>query len=100
MLRKNRTAMTNSTVLFMDCTVIGNDADVTHLSSKHRFEYRNGSILAYGGMADDEQREQIRSIGAAGGLDIAWMEEANAFSEDDYNKLQGVFVAGRQAGGN
>ena len=64
MLRKNRTAMTNSTVLFMERTVIGADPDVQHLSSKHRFEYRNGSILAYGGMADDEQREQIRSIGA------------------------------------
>lgn len=89
MLRKNRTAMTNSTVLFMERTIIGNDPNVLHLSSKHRFEYRNGSILAYGGMADDEQREQIRSIGAAGGLDIAWMEEANAFTEDDYNELRG-----------
>lgn len=96
MLRKNRTAMTNSTVLFMERTIIGNDPDVQHLSSKHRFEYRNGSILAYGGMADDEQREQIRSIGAAGGLDIAWMEEANAFTEDDFNELRGR-IRGRAA---
>lgn len=96
MLRKNRTAMTNSTVLFMERTIMGSDPHVQHFSSKHRFEYRNGSILAYGGMADDEQREQIRSIGAAGGLDIAWMEEANAFSEDDYNELRGR-IRGRAA---
>lgn len=96
MLRKNRTAMTNSTVLFMERTIIGPDPDVQHYSSKHRFEYRNGSILAYGGMADDEQREQIRSIGATGGVDIAWMEEANAFSEDDFNELRGR-IRGRAA---
>lgn len=88
-LRKTRDSMTNSTVLFMDKTVIGNDKQVNHWPSKHRFEYANGSIMAYGGMADDAQREQIRSIGQAGGVDIIWLEEANRFTEDDFNELLG-----------
>lgn len=87
MLRKKRQSMTNSTVLFMERTVIGRDPSVTHYSSKLRFEYANGSVLAYGGMADEEQMEQIRSIGQQGGVDIAWMEEANRFFETDFNEL-------------
>jgi len=87
MLRKKRQSMTNSTVLFMDRTIIGKDPRVRHFSSKLRFEYENGSILAYGGMHDDEQREQIRSIGQEGQVDIAWMEEANNFDESDFNEL-------------
>ncbi|MEN6507080.1 MAG: phage terminase large subunit [Planctomycetaceae bacterium] len=87
MLRKTRDSMTNSTVLFMDRAVIGRDPQVRHYPSKHRFEYDNGSILAYGGMADEQQREQIRSIGQDGALDIVWMEEATRFVEDDYNEI-------------
>lgn len=100
MLRKHRNSMQNSTVLFMERTIIGADTSVRHVASKYRFEYGNGSVLAYGGMADDEQREQIRSIGAAGGVDIIWMEEANRFSEDDYNealgRLRGTVAGWRQ----
>ena len=87
MLRKSRESMTNSTVLFMERTVIGDDPRVRHYSSKLRFEYNNGSILAYGGMNDEKQREQIRSIGAEGAVDIVWMEEANRFTESDYNEV-------------
>jgi len=87
MLRKIRQSMTNSTVLFMERTVISNDPRVRHYPSKLRFEYHNGSLLTYGGMANREQREQVRSIGAAGGIDIAWMEEATGFTEDDYNEV-------------
>jgi len=87
MVRKTRESMTNSTVLFMDRKVIGDDPDVRHFPSYHRFQYHNGSILIYGGMKNDEQREQIRSIGQDGALDIAWMEEAAKFVEDDYNEI-------------
>ncbi len=87
MLRKTRESMTNSTVLFMERKVIGNDPSVRHFPSKHRFEYSNGSILAYGGMKNEEQREQIRSIGQDGSVDIAWLEEANRFTEDDFNEV-------------
>jgi phage terminase large subunit len=86
-VRKTRNSMTNSTVLFLERTVIGDDPQVTHYPSKNRFEYANGSILAYGGMANEEQREQIRSIGSGGSVDMAWMEEATRFTEDDYNEI-------------
>lgn len=88
-LRKTRQSMTNSTVLFLERSIIGNDPRVRHVSSNHRFEYSNGSILAYGGMADEEQREQIRSIGVGGGLDIVWMEEAIRFVHDDFQEVKG-----------
>ena len=87
MVRKTRDSMINSTVLFLQRRIIGPDPHVTHVPTKHRFEYHNGSVLAYGGMADEAQREQIRSIGLAGGLDIAWAEEANRLTEDDFNEL-------------
>lgn len=87
MLRKQRQSMTNSTVLFFERTIVGPDPDVRHFPSKLRFEYGNGSILAYGGMDGDEQKEQIRSIGQEGSLHIVWMEEANRFTEDDFNEI-------------
>lgn len=87
MVRKTRESMVNSTVLFMARSVIGNDPTVKHKPSQHRFEYSNGSILAYGGMADEQQREQIRSIGLKGGLDRIWVEEANKLTEEDFNEL-------------
>jgi len=86
-LRKTRESMTSGTVLFFERRIIGPDPQVRHIQSKHRFEYANGSILSYGGMADEKQREQIRSIGQDGSVDIAWLEEANKFVEDDYNEL-------------
>lgn len=85
MMRKTRQSMTNSTVLFFEKDIA--QGDCIHVSSKNRFEYPNGSVLAYGGMADEEQKEQIRSIGQAGGADIVWMEEANRFTEDDFNEV-------------
>jgi phage terminase large subunit len=86
-LRKTRQSIRNSTALFLETTVIGHDPGVTHNKSNFRFEYANGSILVYGGMANEEQREQIRSIGMAGGVDIIWMEEATRFSEADFNEV-------------
>lgn len=88
MARKTRESMTNSTVLFMEKAVIGNDPFVTHVASKHRFEYSNGSVLAYGGFADDKQREQIKSIGGDGGVDAAWIEEATGLKVADYEMVQ------------
>lgn len=87
MVRKTRESMTNSTVLFMDRTVLQGVTNVRHYPSKNRFEFGNGSILAYGGMKNEEQREQIRSMGQQGGVDIAWMEEANKFLEDDFQEV-------------
>jgi phage terminase large subunit len=86
-VRKTRSSMINSTVLFLDRSIIGRDPRVRHYPSYHRFEYWNGSILAYGGMRDEDQREQIRSIGVEGGLDFIWGEEAVKFTEPDLNEL-------------
>jgi len=87
MLRKTRESMVNSTVLFFERAVVGRTQLCMHVPSKHRFEYANGSILAYGGMKDEEQREQIRSVGQAGGVDFAWMEEAHEFTRADFDEL-------------
>jgi phage terminase large subunit len=38
-------------------------------------------------MKDEEQREQIRSIGQEGGLDIIWGEEANKLLFEDHQEL-------------
>ncbi len=86
-LRKERATMANSTLLFLQRKIIGNDDRVKHRKADYRFEYDNGSILAYGGMKDDSQRERIRSIGQDGSLDIVWMEEATQFTEQDYNEV-------------
>jgi phage terminase large subunit len=96
-VRKTRESMTNSTVLFLARGVIGQDSSIRHLKADHRFEYDNESILAYGGMKDEEQREQIRSIGQEGGLDIVWIEEANKLTEADFNELL-ARMRGRAAG--
>lgn len=87
MLRKTATSLKNSIVLFYQENIVGEDPRVKHVPSKSRFEYTNGSILAYGGMADKEQREKIRSVGKRGGVDIAWLEEATAFTESDFNEI-------------
>jgi phage terminase large subunit len=86
-LRKTRESMNNSTVLSFDLQILQQDKRVHHNRGQHRFEYDNGSMIAYGGMKDDEQREQIRSIGLAGGVDRVWLEEANRFEEADFNEL-------------
>lgn len=88
-VRKTLTSMVNSTLLSFEYSVIGDELGKTvrHIESKNRFELANGSIIAYGGMAGMQERESIRSIGLAGGLDMVWMEEATQFDESDYNEL-------------
>lgn len=90
MVRKTRESMNNSTVLFYARAIASESKDITHKSSMHRFEYANGSVLAYGGMKDEEQREQVRSIGQEGAVDVIWAEEANRFVLNDYQELIGL----------
>ncbi len=56
-------------------------------SQKRMWEYPNGSILLYGGLADEKQREALKSVGLRGGVDFIWIEEANALSLEDYQVL-------------
>jgi phage terminase large subunit len=89
LLRKARVSITNSTAELLKRAVIGPDPRVKHMPSKSRFEYANGSLLIYAGLDGDDQRERLRSIGAEGGVDIAWMEEATEFEESDFNAVSG-----------
>lgn len=67
---------------------IGNDSRVRSLDD--RVEYWNESRIYYVGMYDKKQQEAMRSKkGKNGDPDIAWMEEANAFSRDDFDEING-----------
>jgi hypothetical protein len=91
-VRKTRTSMYNSVIAFLKKTVIGRllkTGQVIHNGTERRFEFWNGSMIVYGGMANEDQRENIRSVGGDGGVDIAWMEEAHQFDEADYNEVKG-----------
>lgn len=87
MLRKAREFAHKSLVPFLRQTVIQKDAE--YKKGDMLFQYPNGSVLYVGGMKDDGQRESVRSIGGDGGLDIVWFEEANAFTEQDFNEILG-----------
>jgi PBSX family phage terminase large subunit len=89
MLRKAREWTGRSIVPFFAQTVVGNDPAVRFSKSEGAFYYTNGSMVYSGGMMDDKQRESVRSIGGAGGLDGAWFEEANAFTRQDFEEIIG-----------
>lgn len=89
MMRKAREWTGKSLVPFMLRSVIGNSKVAVYKKSDMQFQYTNGSVIYVGGMADDNQRESVRSIGGDGGLDIVLFEEANAFAEDDLNEIIG-----------
>ncbi len=89
-LRKAREFATRSVMPFLWQSVIGGPRSGVRLNlSSMTFHYPNGSTLYIGGMKDESQRESIRSIGGAGGLDVAWMEEASAFTRVDFDELSG-----------
>jgi PBSX family phage terminase large subunit len=89
MLRKAREWTRRSIVPFYDQTIVGHDGRVIFNKSEGAFHYANGSTVYSGGMLDDKQRESVRSIGGAGGLDGAWFEEANAFTRQDFEEIIG-----------
>jgi len=91
-VRKTKTSMHNSTIAFLKGTVFGRmitTGQINHHSTEQRFEYWNGSVIVYGGMANEDQKEAIRSVGQDGGIDIAWLEEATQFTEADFNEIKG-----------
>jgi phage terminase large subunit len=87
MLRKAREYAGRSIVPFMEKAVIGGTSGTRKKKSDGLFQYTDESMLYWGGMKDDSQREGIRSIGPDGSLDFAWIEEANQFTELDFNEL-------------
>lgn len=87
-LRKAREFVNKSAVPMLWHSVMGGvKSGIDMVKSDSLFRYPNGSMLWWGGMKDDDQREAIRSIGQEGGLDFVWMEEATAFTEEDYNEI-------------
>lgn len=88
LVRKTRVSLTKGSLLFLNETIIGNDPRVRQYESKDYFRYKNGSILAYAGLEDKEQRERLKSIGPKGGVDIVWGEEATELEEADHNALR------------
>lgn len=87
LVRKTRVSMTKGSILFLKETIIGGDPQVKHYESKDYFAYRNGSILAYLGLENEDQRERLKSIGPRGGVDLVWGEEATELEEADHNAL-------------
>jgi phage terminase large subunit len=88
MARKVKASMASGTVLFLRRKIIGADPSVRFIDSpKLRFEYRNGSILAFVGLQDEDARENLKSIGQDGAVDIAAMEEGSQFAEEDLNAM-------------
>lgn len=86
--RKVKTSMSGGTILFYRRKVIGNDPHVQWIDSpKNRFEYRNGSILQFIGLLDESARENLKSIGQDGAVDIVDMVEATQFEEEDFNAM-------------
>lgn len=86
-MRKAREWNKTSIIPFMWETVIQGTGEARLHISDGAFYYTNGSRIYTGGMKDEEQREAVRSIGGAGGLDGAWMEEGTAFTRKDYNEV-------------
>lgn len=84
-VRKVRVSLVNSTVAMME-HLFGQDG-IVHFPSKSKFVYPNNSVLLYAGIEDRKQRQRLRSVGQRGGVDVAWMEEATEFEEDDFNAL-------------
>lgn len=86
-LRKVKVSMTSGAVLMFERSIIGGDPNVRHYPSKSRFEYANGSIVAYAGLDDEDAQLRLKSIGQDGAVDIVWMEEATEFEESDFNTV-------------
>jgi hypothetical protein len=93
-IRKTRSSITNGAALFYESEIAVDRKEdphngVRHIESKSRFEYANGSVVAYMGLQHHEDREKLKSIGKKGGVDMILMEEATQFDERDYNAIKG-----------
>lgn len=93
LVRKVKVSMTSGTSLFFEDEIALSKtetalAGASHVPSKSRFEYANGSMVVYIGLEDKKQLERLKSIGKKGGVDIAFMEEATEFTEQDYNAIR------------
>lgn len=90
-LRKTATTLQGAMLLPFEQDVLGRDFGddkmVRRVRNDRCYYYKNGSFIFYGGMDSPKEREKIRGIGAHGGIDCIWMDEANAFLEEDFEEL-------------
>lgn len=65
------------------------NATVTKRAAIRCYIFSNGSRIWWAGMRTPAERRAIRSMGAGGSMDMALMEEAIEFDEEDYDELRG-----------
>lgn len=92
--RKKRDDMDQSTIPLVRDTVLDceNNPIATWRAREDRIVIDHGegkmnSEILFIGIFDERARQGLRSIGQAGAVDIAWMEEAIEFEEDDFDAL-------------
>lgn len=86
---KKTFASINNTMIvpFENQVLRGFEDTYIHQKSKHYFEYNNGSVIFYAGMANEKERQRIRGIGTKGGLDFIWVDEGIQLCREDYEEL-------------
>jgi len=87
LIRKAREYASKSMVMSMK-RVVGAPQLAVYRKADLMFEYANGSMLAVAGVKDEDQREALRSIFEDGGVDIVWIEEANAISYEAFQEIR------------
>jgi predicted phage terminase large subunit-like protein len=87
LIRKAREYASKSMVMSMK-RAIGSPEIAVYRKADLMFQYANGSLLAAAGVKDEDQREALRSIFEDGGVDIVWIEEANALSYEAYQEIR------------
>ncbi len=85
--RKVADTLSDSVLKVLDFQVIGDDPRVRKRPSKNTYFYDNGSEIIWTGIEGPRQREGLRSIGKAGGIDLWFLEEAHQFEEEDYQEI-------------
>lgn len=87
-LRKTRESLKNSVILRYEHEICDREPqNVKHHKDSRHFKYANGSVLAYGGMQNEAQRDALKGIGKDGTVDFVWMEEATEFVEEDFDEV-------------
>lgn len=85
-VRKYKEDVLDSAKVLLEREVVGNDPRVVCKADRHYYD--NGSVMYFRGMRGKREREAIRSIGK-GSIDMAWMEEAHEFEEEDFDEIKG-----------
>lgn len=87
LIRKAREFATKSMVPALKAA-IGSPEIAQYRKADLTFEYANGSRVYVAGVKDEDQREALRSIGEQGGVDVCWIEEANALTYEAFQEIR------------